>query len=139
MNEYLGVEAGYAYLFGKFNKPTGLVSEKCPKTRHHNFYVDLLGYIPVSDCFDLIGSVGLGHLRSKVSGLTVSFIDRSANVIAHTHNNDLKAQGSGVRVGAGVGYKVNENLSARLMVRYQHGNKLIKNVTSAGIGLVYQF
>lgn len=127
-----GHENRREYLFKNFS---GFRTSKLT-TKTTNVYGDLLGYIPVSPEFDLIGSVGVGQLSSKVTGKSTLHTN---NRVYRSEHFSMKSKKAGPRFGAGIGYNFNENLSARLMVRHQKGNKFIKNVTSTGVGLVYNF
>lgn len=142
LNENLGVELGATGLsrvkyYTRTNNNSSVKVSNL-RAKSHNLYADAMGYLPVSEQIDLIGSVGAGRLTSKVNGSWKT----NAPVTAKALTSDkvsLKSSKVGARVGAGIGYKIDKNLSARLMVRHQKGNKFIKNVTSAGLGLLYQF
>lgn len=126
LNQCFGLEAGY----GALTTPKFVGG----KTSATNGYVDALGFMPIADQVELIGSVGVGVLSTKVSG--------NVPVVNQGNRNQYISQSSskaGVRLGAGLAYKFDECLGARLMVRYQQGNKHIKSITSAGVGLFYQF
>ena len=147
INEYVGVEVGASAMKGKKNaakaaSADGLASANySAHTKSHNVYADVLGYVPVSEEVDLIGSIGVGQLTTKVK----ENLNAHGEDPNHTVGVDIRAKASqkssktGVRVGAGAQYKFNENFGARFMVRHQRGNKLIKSVNSAGLGLFYQF
>ena len=78
INECLGIEVGYTYLTGKRHRIANLVNVNTgvrfsfnTRIKSQNIYADVLGYIPVSDCVDLIGSLGIGRLHNKVTfGIT---------------------------------------------------------------------
>jgi len=139
LNENVGVELGYSQL-GK-TKYSANVSDNANnkvsvnntlKTR--NMYFDVLGFMPINECVDLIGSVGVGQLKSKLNG--------AQPTVTGLQNVSLKRTSSkktGLRLGLGAQYKFNENVGARFMVRHQKGNEFLKNVNSAGLGLFYQF
>lgn len=147
LHENFGVEAGISTsraVKGSWNENAtvnGVAVRNAGniKMTNNNVYADLLGYLPVGCDVDLIGSVGIGFLSSKVDlnqtarasvpGRAVSL----ASTVTGTHSK------AGVRVGAGVQYKFDENVGARLMVRYQKGNDFVKNNVQAGLGLFYQF
>jgi opacity protein-like surface antigen len=143
LNENFGVELGYVRM-GKHRKtwkdtytrggvPTSSITQKLV-TKHHNMYADLLGYLPVSDCVDLIGSLGVGRLNSKIVATEANNLQNLKATLAN-----VKSTKAGIRLGAGAQFKFNENIGARLMLRHQKGNKLVKSVNSAGLGLFYQF
>lgn len=139
LNEYCAVEAGAtaaSSIKGKLvNKDTAhaFTNASDAKLKSRNIHADVLGFVPVSDQAQLIGSVGVGRLSSKAKGYTQ---EKGAAA-----RNDFTSKSSkmGVRVGAGVGLKLDDNVSARLMVRHQEGNKHVKHINSAGVGLFYQF
>ena len=100
-------------------------------------YADVLGYLPVCEDIDLIGSLGMGRLSTKVKGKSVQ--SDPAGVVLATTNPSLKSSKTGLRLGLGAQYKVTPNVGARFMVRHQKGNQFVKSVNSAGLGLFYQF
>lgn len=126
LHENFGAEVGITGLTGKKVHITNAAKSSL-KTRSHNLHADVLGYVPVSKEVDLIGSVGVGHLTTKVSG----------NV--SQEKVSMKSSKAGLRVGLGAQYKLCDNINARFMVRHQKGNKFVKSVNSAGLGLFYQF
>jgi opacity protein-like surface antigen len=142
LNDFVGVEAGYSAMSGpKLRKDkltvtvaaTGLTAPVTLdgtkiKTKNHNVHFDALGFVPVDEQIDLIGSIGVGRLSTKIKLLT-----------AGASTETEKSSKTGLRAGVGVGYKFDDCLSARLMVRHQKGNKLVKNITQAGLGLFYNF
>ncbi len=132
IHENVGVEAGYSLL--KRSKST-LVNGSTVSVKMRNPHIDALGYVPVSKDIDVIGSVGLGRLSTKVSQKAQ---DGTAIALTAQEKRDIKAK-YGVRLGVGAQYKIDENLGARFMVRHQKGNKVVKNVNSAALGLFYQF
>lgn len=141
LNENVGIELGATGLSKSkfhFKQDATLKNNSSLKTKGNNLYADVMGYAPVSEQVDLIAALGVGRLTSKVSG-TLEARHPISNRVLASENVSLKTHKTGVRVGAGVGYKIDKNLTARLMVRHQKGNKYVKSVTSAGLGLLYQF
>lgn len=137
-SEYAGVELGYTALSGtKLSDKTPGFEKSSFKTKSRNMYADVLGYLPVCEDIDLIGSLGMGRLSTKAKGKSVES-DR-AGVVVDTTNVSLKSSKTGLRLGLGAQYKVTPNVGARFMVRHQKGNQFVKSVNSAGLGLFYQF
>lgn len=146
-NENFGLEGGVSSsgsVKGSWNENrtiNGVVRRNAGniKMTTSNLYADLMGYLPLGCDVDLIGSMGIGFLTSKID------IDQAASgavpglSLSVTQNVTGTHSKAGVRAGAGVQYKFNENLGARLMVRYQQGNDFVKNSTQAGLGMFYQF
>jgi len=139
LNENLGLELGGTVLRTQkanniTNVRTGLVMPgSAVSIKNSNVYADAMGYLPIDCATDLIGSVGIGHLSTKVNYKTV------AKPTSADQKFSAKATKVGVRLGVGAQYKFTENVGARVMVRYQQGNKIVKKMTSAGLGMFYQF
>lgn len=134
VTENFGAELGYSVLKQSHNVDYNNVKGLNLDVKMRNPYVDAIGYLPVSNDIDLLGSVGVGRLSTKVTA--------KLNGVAQTLTNEQKKLAkskAGVRFGLGAQYNLTENLGARFMVRHQKGNKTIKNVNSAGLGLFYQF
>jgi opacity protein-like surface antigen len=137
-NENVGIEVGATGLSKtKFRFTNRSLQTSSLKTKNSNLYADLLGYLPVCEEIDLIGSLGVGRLSTKIRG-TVEQRNVAGRLIKSEHLS-MKSSKAGARVGAGIGYNFDKNLSARLMFRHQKGNKYIKSVNSAGLGLFYKF
>lgn len=132
LHENFGVEAGYSHL--KNAKKT--FADKSSNTnKMNNVYADALGYLPVSCDVDLIGSVGVGRLSTKLS----SKDENGVNSPLTSEGKKASKAKAGVRVGLGAQYMFCDNVGARVMLRHQKGNKVVKNVNSANLGLFYQF
>jgi len=141
LTENFGLEAGYTGFSKNKHTLEGTIGANKHslklETKNQNLYLDALGYLPVADNVDLIGSAGIGRLTSKVTANdTITPVAGGANTVVKTTGKSHKA---GVRVGLGAQYKFNANMGARLMVRHQKGNQLVKSVNSAGLGLFYEF
>lgn len=134
VTENFGAELGYSFLKRSHNVDVGGVKGDNTDVKMRNSYLDAIGYLPVSNEVELLGSVGVGRLSTKVT-------EKSNNVVQPLTNEDKKLTKSktGVRFGLGAQYNLTENVGARFMVRHQKGNKTIKHVNSAGLGLFYQF
>lgn len=131
LTENFGAELGYAAL-GKSSRNDRVDNKWTVKM--HNTYVDALGYIPVADDVDIMGAVGAGRLSTKLQSR------KPDNTLVELSEKDSKSAKTktGLRLGLGAQYKFDSNFGAR-MIRHQKGNKIVKNVNSAGVGLFYQF
>lgn len=137
LNEYVGIELGYGFLnHQKMKSITPGFQTSSLKTKNHNLFADVLGFMPLSTEVDLIGSVGIGRLSSKLCGKVEQ---RVAGFLVNQENVSMRSRKTGLRLGLGAQYKFNENVGTRLMVRHQKGNNFIKKVNSLGVGLFYQF
>ena len=116
-HENLGAEVGFSFISrGKGDKT------RQPSNRVREAYVEVLGFMPLSDKMELIASSGVGYMKSK------------------PHSSNTALSKFGARVGLGAAYKIDENLQARAMVRYHKGDKnFLKHNTSASVGVVYTF
>lgn len=92
--------------------------------------VDVLGYVPVHDKVDLIGTVGLGYYWFKA--------DYSGVLAGSEKENNL-----GWRIGAGAQYHMTDNVSVRGMVRYVklHNDSVdvVDDLTDVSVGVYWHF
>jgi opacity protein-like surface antigen len=133
-NENFGAEAGYSFLKKSHNVFTNANNKYVLDVKMRNAHIDAIGYLPVADDLELLGSVGLGRLSTKIQE---KFNDRVLQL--SNEEKKLTKTKTGIRLGLGAQYKLTENVGTRFMVRHQKGNKTIKSVNSAGLGLFYQF
>jgi len=125
-SESWGAELG----FGLIQKVTGVGQPGQATNKITNLYADVLGYVPVATSIKLIGTVGLGSLKSK------------ANVVGATFQNlsGLNKRKTSFRVGGGMQFDITNNWAARALARYQKGSKIfLKSNISASIGAAYTF
>lgn len=130
-HENFGVEIGATkYQSTRLNN---LAGEKIATQKAHNLYADAMGYLPMNENFELVGSLGLGRLNTKITKVDGLMTTAAQNdLIEKANKNKI-----GLRVGAGVQYKV-ENVGVRFMLRHQKGNSAVKSQNSAGLGIFYQ-
>lgn len=114
-NEYVAAELGY-----NFFKDIKM-NNNAIKVSINNLTLDVVGSANVAEKVNLLGSVGFGRASLK--------------------NTGVKKNKTGLRLGAGAEYKVDENWGARAMVRYQKlGDKVnVKNMMSLGLAGTYSF
>lgn len=120
-HENFGAELGYT--FYKKAKVDWTAGWNTDYIKANNIYADLLGYMPIDTCFDLLGSVGVGRMKLKYDDNNASGIDIGKGKV-------------GFRLGAGAQYKFDDHFAARAMVRYQRAN--IKGTVNATEGKVYK-
>lgn len=139
LNENFGVEVGVSgsrKLKGSWARTiNGTNSNGKFSIKNTNIYVDGMGYLPMCDNVELIGSLGLGWLISKTD-YSFNVNNRNGFVSGLTRGTSTK---TGLRAGAGIQYKFDDNVGARLMARIQQGNDEIKTNAQVGLGLFYQF
>lgn len=72
--------------------------------------VDAVGYLPLSNQFDLLGSIGVAYYD----------FDQKINVPVAGYSEKDSDSHWAVRAGIGAQYYVNENIAIRAMFRYNH-------------------
>jgi opacity protein-like surface antigen len=135
-NENLGVEAGYTFVGRKTQKALeGLVQRKI---NIQSAYLDMMGYLPVDCAMDLIGSVGAGYIKTGIKIINLGVIDFTTG--RHlTQENTEHDHFVRVRLGVGAQYKFTDNIGTRVMLNYQPTKGKTKHMTSAKVGMFYQF
>jgi len=124
-----GAELGYSFSTRKKHDWTdpdfSSVSIASARVRFTSFHLDINGYIPLDNCWELIGSVGVASMKPKVNfsantsaaaGLTAAQIDGINSI-----NGKSKAV---FRVGVGAQYLVTEMVGIRAMVRWENTHRL---------------
>ena len=134
LNPNFAVEGGYFDL-GRFNY-SGVTSGGTynGNTRSHGLNLDLVGTLPLSDRFSVLGRVGAAYARTRDSSSSTGF---APPVTANMSRNDTH-----VKYGVGLQYAITDALSLRgELERYYRTNDQIRrsNVDMASIGLVYRF
>lgn len=157
-NENFGLEFGYGFnkKFKMANsyRINGVNGDLNFDVKTRNSYLDLVGFMPVADQIDLIGGIGLGHLKIKSLNGTYNTNPR----IAGSNLTITTKSKTSWRVKVGAQYNVNNNLGIRTLATYQHvgsdlgwnfsapgrapvkkEGKFIKNMKSIGLDAVYTF
>ena len=134
LNPNFAVEGGYFDL-GRFNY-SGVTSGGTynGNTRSHGLNLDLVGTLPLSDRFSVLGRVGAAYAKTRDSSSSTGFVPP---VTANRSLNDTH-----VKYGVGLQYAITDALSLRgELERYYRTNDQIRrgNVDMASIGLVYRF
>ncbi len=119
---YFGPEFYYQYAF----KRTSFKGADKVKNRFYSYGMDMIGYMPLG-CegkFNALGSIGLGDYNVKTRH--------------HHHSNDTNK--IGYRFGLGAMYNLTDNISARIMGRYDYvGTKYLDDIWEMTAGLRYTF
>lgn len=168
--ENFGIEAGYNWSVHKahvsnvtFGSP-GIVTATASvisnfgtihtRTRFNSFYVDLNGYVPLDNCWELIGTIGLGSMKPKLNVTVVNFGTLTGAQVTALQTISGSARAVW-RVGVGAQYLFTETVGARFLVRYEGtdglrvhnnnfnafgiGNKAFKDIVSAQLGIYVRF
>ncbi len=122
LNDYVGVELGYTN-FGNAQRGGG-------ETEAQGVNLSLIGRLPVSQSFNLLGKLGTTYSRTEVSSLPGSGITAG------------KEDGFGLSYGVGAEYAFTPSLSAVLQydqhrMKFAGDNK--DDVSATTVGLRYRF
>ncbi len=97
------------------------------KTEYKVYGLDGVGYLPVTSNVQALFGVGLGYYEIKTKYKDASF----------GHKEDSHY---GLRTGAGLQYNINDNLAARMMLRYHYiDTDVIDQMTDLTVGVRYYF
>ena len=128
------LEGGYFDL-GRFNySGTTTGGAYNGTTRVNGLNLDLVGTLPLSDRFSVLGRVGAAYARTRDDFSSTGFVP--ANTFNRSRNE------TGVKFGVGIQYAITEALSLRGELERYRINDPIRNrsnVDMASIGLVYRF
>lgn len=108
-------------------------------TNYHAFGLDVIGYVPLSQYFDLLASVGVAQYRFENSAtFSIYYVDSSTGDAIITQNfNENKF---GWRVAAGGQLNIAEGVALRAMYRYVSvGGKLIDDMKELSFGVRFLF
>jgi hypothetical protein len=98
-------------------------------------HIDLLGFLPVADCFDLFGSIGYGWVQNKID-VTLSTASASSQSSALA---SVAGKGRSVlRAGVGGSYMVNDMVGLRAKLGWETTSTLRVKGNQAFINLGYQ-
>ncbi|MFM8454033.1 MAG: outer membrane beta-barrel protein [Gammaproteobacteria bacterium] len=154
-HENFGVELGYdfskkkskALTFNPFaagqNQIKSTASFRGPR-------LDLNAYMPMDNCFDLIGSIGFGLVKPTIS---FSNVNMTAANFDRNYADVSGKQKMVLRLGFGAQYMATENIGVRGMIRLENtsslranganltdaGKKPFKDTTSLNLGAFYKF
>lgn len=118
-----GLELGYSLTTKRSRNHR--VDDSKFSNRFSTVYLDLNGYLPLDNCWDLIGSIGVAAVKPKfnetesdgtpIDGLSISNKSRAA-----------------FRLGAGAQYMITECFGIRALVRWETTSSLRTRVAVAG-------
>jgi len=105
--EFCGVEFGFDFARKSsgthnfragdnfFQLPIGSPSTSRVSVSTRGWHIDLVGYLPFGFCFDIVGKIGYGREKPKVSGLgTLAFFSPNGNSI-HSETRNIFRLGGG--------------------------------------------
>lgn len=102
--------------------------------------VDMIGYLPVNQDFEILASLGLAQygFESEINYSSFSIYD-DYGYIDETESKDFNSLG--YRFGLGAQYNITNNLALRGMARYikMNDDDYVKSLTEFSLGLRYMF
>jgi hypothetical protein len=114
--ENFGLELGYDWSTRKkhsWTVPAGATAAAgnitgTTKIRRNGGHLDLVGFLPVADCFDVFGSIGYGWVQTKISN------SASGNSAMSSAIASISSKGKSVlRLGIGANYMVTDFVGIR--------------------------
>lgn len=97
------------------------------KTEYKVYGVDGVGYLPITSKIQALFDVGLGYYEIKTKVKNPAF----------EHKEDSHY---GLRAGAGLQYNINDNLAARMMLKYHYvDTDVVDQMTDFTLGIRYYF
>jgi opacity protein-like surface antigen len=134
-NKNFGIEAFYQQS-DKAKKSVGYDTFHLNTSWQYKAYgVDFLGYLPVSQDFELLASLGLAQYDIKAKDSVHAY------GIDATFSEKYSEDSLGYRLGLGLQYNINQHLALRAMAHYIQLDKDedIKHLTEISLGLRYMF
>ena len=125
------------------------------KVRRSGGHLDLVGFLPVAECFDLIGSVGFGWVQTKFTTTINNTV--TAPMTQASAVSSMSGKGRGVlRVGVGGSYMVTDMVGLRAKLSWEStssvrangnqnfttlnfGQKPYKSTTALSVGAFVKF
>ena len=145
----IGMEAFYNYAYNKNevtqvdNKTLGSADYHMVNTfitKYQAYGVDLLGYLPVTDYFDFIAFVGLGHYNfSNSAHFEVRYLDGGLGFV-DAFDSDFSESKLAWRLGGGFQVNVGRGLMLRAMYRYIKLNtQMLRYTQEFSVGVRFAF
>lgn len=151
--EYLGAELGYDWAAKKtknvsFGNVAGVGNNISTNTsvKRQGGHFDLLTYVPVADCFELMFGAGIGYITAKTQ-ITVTSSTAGAG-----SSQNVKPKGAVGRIRLGGNYMFNECMGLRALLGWEGTSSLKTTVSgithksypfqdsvTAAVGLFYKF
>jgi len=95
------------------------------KQKRSGAFFDLVGFLPAGDCFELLGSLGLGWVKTGIAGKDFASSTAVSNTAIVSAFNNLSAKNKMVyRLGLGGSYMVTDMVGLRVKVGYESTSRL---------------
>lgn len=124
LNDKLALELGY-FRTSEEDKDLGTVTTSI---RFSGIHLDAVGSLPVNDKLDVLGTVGLAHVKAEIGA--------SGTVTGSGSDTEIAP-----RVGIGARYALSDKVSARAMLRYTKTDfdGEVDGLMQYGVGVAYHF
>lgn len=135
LNPNFAIEGGFFDL-GRYNySGTTSRGDYFGRSRVHGLNLDLVGTLPLSDRFSVLGRIGAAYARTAddIAG---------SGVVAPLINSNRKTNNTNVKFGVGLQYALTDALSLRAeLERYRISDPIRNrnNIDMASIGVTYLF
>ena len=108
-----GTNFGAIPATGAANATNAAITGKT-KIRRSGAHLDLVGFLPVADCFELMGSVGYGWIQPKISATAAATAGNAATTRVVDAIKGLSTKSKGVfRLGLGASYMITDMVGLR--------------------------
>ncbi len=142
LSEYIGFELGYEFTgkkekthqfiagetFFNFTSPLLVGTTVHSKMSFNGWHLDLLGFVPLDHCIDLLLSVGYSATRAKLQ----FDVGALGNPIVINAFPSLSSRGrTFLRLGAGIQWMITDMTGVRALLRWKNTNRLNLRSTPA--------
>ena len=140
LNRNFAVEGGYfdlgksSYSINATQLIGGALGTFNGETRVRGLNLDLVGMLPLSDRFSVLGRVGAAYAQSRAN------FNSTGSVPANTSNS--RRNDTNLKVGLGLQYAITEALAVRAEIERYRVSDPVRNrghIDMASVGLVYRF
>lgn len=95
------------------------------KQKRSGAFFDLVGFLPAGDCFELLGSLGLGWVKTGIAGKDIASSTAGTNAGVVSAFSNLSAKTKMVyRLGLGGSYMMTDMVGLRVKVGYEGTSRL---------------
>lgn len=129
------LEGGYfdlgRFSYGSTTIPAGTFNGS---TRVNGLNLDLVGMVPLSDKFSVLGRIGAAYAQSRANFASTGFVP--------VNTGNPSRNETALKLGVGIQYAITEALSLRAeLERYRISDPIRNrgNIDMASLGLVYRF
>lgn len=121
--ECLGVELGADWSARRKRDSVFATQALNVKVKRTGGHLDLVGFMPVADCFELLGSLGLGVAKAKTTA-TLAGVGQSIS---------SKTKGF-LRLGIGASYMITDMIGLRAKLGFENTRRLTVTTAAGTLG-----